>query len=302
MSRHLLALIVIASMVCVAQAAPPTSKRAATTAPSTDGEPCKGTLEIDGKTYKLQYAVAYAVRVFDKDAVAVIFSEVGIPVDKLRASLRESGNDDKFFHFKPHMTVTFDKSGEPMFCNGYADNNSISVSGPKLTGKLAVKDGRARGDAALASDPESKHKNSFKVPAFDLAMLVVPKSEAAAPEKPAKSEEPKADAEPGLAPIASRKLPLPDGATDVEYKKLVENIRCKCPKDLKATADEMTKKLAEQGWKTDGHDLVGPASAILKRTRGDATLTIFVKPIQAGGSTLQIMSKGLAWDDDDKKK
>src|SRR4051812_6741444 len=90
-------------------AAPPASVDAtAAAAAADDGEACAGTLEVDGKTYKLGYAVAYAVKVFDEPGVAVLFSEAAIPVGKLRAALAEGeGSDDKFFHFKPHVRVTF---------------------------------------------------------------------------------------------------------------------------------------------------------------------------------------------------
>src|SRR5215213_4689777 len=216
-----------------------------------DGEKCQGILELGGKGYKLQYAAAYAEKVLDdKEAVSVIFSESAIPVDKLRASLRESGNADKFFHFKPHVTVTFDKSGKAMFCNAWADNNSLGVSGSKLSGKLEVKDGRARGETALASDGEDdKRKSSFKVPSFDLPLLVVPvekketitdeKSEGKPEvEKPGKSDDAK-------GAVNYRDLPLPDGATDVEYKKIVGHIRCKSPADIKATAGSLTEKLVK---------------------------------------------------------
>jgi hypothetical protein len=42
--------------------------------------------------------------------------------------------------------------------------------------------------------------------------------------------------------------------------------------------------------------LVTPASAILKRKRGDAELTIFVHP-ENGKSKVQFMTEGLAWDE-----
>ena len=38
-----------------------------------------------------------------------------------------------------------------------------------------------------------------------------------------------------------------------------------------------------------------PPSSILKRKRGVATLTIFVKP-ESGGSHVQIFTEGLSWD------
>jgi hypothetical protein len=42
-------------------------------------------------------------------------------------------------------------------------------------------------------------------------------------------------------------------------------------------------------------DMVQPQSSILKRKRGEATLTIFVKP-ENGGSEVKIFTEGLSWD------
>src|SRR4051812_17738490 len=62
---------------------------AASAAIPADGEPCKGKLEIGGKTYTLKYAVAYSVKVFDEVATSVIFAEQPVPVEKLKAALRD---------------------------------------------------------------------------------------------------------------------------------------------------------------------------------------------------------------------
>jgi hypothetical protein len=80
----------------------------------------------------------------------------------------------------------------------------------------------------------------------------------------------------------------------VEFKKLVQHVAFNSEKDYKTLAAELAPKLAAQGWKTDGRDLIG-VSAILKRTRGEASLTIFVKPAGTG-STVTVMTKGLAWE------
>jgi hypothetical protein len=50
------------------------------------------------------------------------------------------------------------------------------------------------------------------------------------------------------------------------------------------------------GWETQGRDLVA-ASATLRRKRDDATLTIFVKALDADRAAVQLMSSGLAWED-----
>jgi hypothetical protein len=45
--------------------------------------------------------------------------------------------------------------------------------------------------------------------------------------------------------------------------------------------------------------MVQPQSSILKRKRGNATLTIFVKP-DNGGSEVKVVTDGLVWDEDDE--
>jgi hypothetical protein len=58
----------------------------------------------------------------------------------------------------------------------------------------------------------------------------------------------------------------------------------------------LSANLKTQGWTKDGTDLITAASSILKRKRGDAALTIFVKP-ENGGSQVQIFTEGLSWDE-----
>ena len=65
---------------------------------------------------------------------------------------------------------------------------------------------------------------------------------------------------------------------------------------MKSVCTELSANLKAQGWTKQGSDLITPASSILKRKRGDAELTIFVKP-ESGGSEVQILTEGLAWDE-----
>jgi hypothetical protein len=65
---------------------------------------------------------------------------------------------------------------------------------------------------------------------------------------------------------------------------------------VKSVCAELAANLKAQGWTKDGTDLITPASAILKRKRGDADLTIFVHP-ENGGSQVQIITEGLSWDE-----
>jgi hypothetical protein len=65
---------------------------------------------------------------------------------------------------------------------------------------------------------------------------------------------------------------------------------------VKPLTGELVKKLGDQGWAKEGADLTTPKSVILRRTRGEAMLTIFVKSADAG-SQVTIMSQGLSWDE-----
>ena len=62
---------------------------------------------------------------------------------------------------------------------------------------------------------------------------------------------------------------------------------------MKSVCAELAANLKAQGWTNDGPDMVNPQSSILKRKRGEATLTIFVKP-HAGGSSVKMMTDGLS--------
>jgi hypothetical protein len=98
----------------------------------------------------------------------------------------------------------------------------------------------------------------------------------------------------GAEPKA-KDLALTKDATAVEYKALVEQLAFKSASDVKKVCAELTAALKAQGWSIDGRDMVNPQSSILRRTRGEAKLTIFVKPAD-GGSEVKMMTEGLSWD------
>jgi hypothetical protein len=96
--------------------------------------------------------------------------------------------------------------------------------------------------------------------------------------------------------LAVKNLPLPEGASDVAYNKLVQQITFKAPADVEATAAAFSEGLKKQGWEKSGGDLVTAQSAILNRKLGKAVLTIFVKP-SGEGSAVTMMTTGLSWDE-----
>jgi len=106
----------------------------------------------------------------------------------------------------------------------------------------------------------------------------------------------KAAPEPAENELNVKDLALTKDASDVEYKELVEHIEFKSKANVKSVCTELSANLKAQGWTKDGSDLITPASSILKRKRGDAELTIFVKP-ENGGSEVKIFTDGLSWDE-----
>jgi hypothetical protein len=295
----LLVIMVVISFASSLAAAEPAKKNPEPPQALATGKSCEGTLKLGGKTFKLEHVVVYRTKIFDDEGIAVLVSDTPIPVDKLKTALRDGkGSDDSFNLFQPHAKVTFNKEGKVQFSNSYGGNTSLSVSGPSLSGELNLDGGRARGNIRLEPGDEKGHKGSFDA-RFDVAMLVTPPL----PEtKPADEDSPKAkkaNRKSKSAPAGTvnvRDLPMPKDATHVEYKKLVEHIGFESASSVTTLAAFLSQKLEEQGWTKPDSDLVTAKSAILKRERGEANLTIFIKP-SANGSKVTIMSEGLSWED-----
>lgn len=91
-------------------------------------------------------------------------------------------------------------------------------------------------------------------------------------------------------------LAVTKDATDFEYKALVEHLLFKSKSGVKIVCAELAANLKAQGWTGDGRDLITADSSILKRKRGDASLTIFVKP-EPEGSQVKMFTTGLSWDE-----
>ena len=95
--------------------------------------------------------------------------------------------------------------------------------------------------------------------------------------------------------MKAKDVALTKDASEVEYKALVEQLSFKSKSNVKSVCAELASSLAAQGWTKESADMVQPQSSILRRKRGDASLTIFVKPAN-GGSEVKMMTDGLSWD------
>ena len=132
----------------------------------------QGTLQVEGKDYKLQHVVAYETKYFDEKAIAVFLCAKPIPMEKLKEALKTGS--DNFTYFEPKVKLTFDQSGKLISVFAWADNSSMSTSGSIGAAKVeaSFNNGKAHGTVALANE-DSGPKYRFDV-TFDTPILKSP--------------------------------------------------------------------------------------------------------------------------------
>jgi hypothetical protein len=271
-----------------------------------------GIFKGNGKDAKLAYVSAHWREPFsDKPSMVLVFTEKDHSKDK-----------------KPDFNAGFGKFGSALIVSLHEDGNifgcevahsalkhqNFSSIGKINTNDFEYADGQVKGE--LTTDgPADVFGETWEVNLKFVAPLgETPKEFQPAAtkeeEKPASTESGKkaansddedddndhAAAKPKSGGLNVKDLALTKDASDIEYKALVEQLGFKSKANVKSACAELSANLKAQGWTKEGSDLVTPASAILKRKRGDAELTIFVKP-EGGGSEVKMMTEGLAWDE-----
>jgi hypothetical protein len=160
---------------------------------------------------------------------------------------------------------------------------------------IVTKDGS--GGTSTSRLPVGEHKGRILIP---VPVPVNPSSKSAAklPAKLSTSKNAEASSEETkpetVSTIAARKLALPKGAADVEYKQVVKMIQFTSALPVTSVAKEFAESLKAQGWKDGKGSLIGPKSTILQREQGAAKLTIMIKSA-AQGSETKIFTEGLDW-------
>jgi hypothetical protein len=130
---------------------------------------------------------------------------------------------------------------------------------------------------------------------------VASKTSDAPKSKPSKTRKmPEETAGTPVGAIAVADLPFLKNAKDVQLKEIVGMMDFKSDTGVTTLAAEIQKSLGAQGWTGDGADLVSASTTILRRKRGAAELTIFIKP-GGKGSEVKVMSEGLDWSKKDVK-
>ncbi|HTL79460.1 MAG TPA: hypothetical protein VL136_08640, partial [Candidatus Babeliales bacterium] len=267
-----------------------------------------GIFKGNNKDAKLAYVSAHWREPFgDKPSIVLVFTEKDHSKDK------KPDFNAGFGKFGSALIVSLHEDGDIFGCevahNALKHQNFSSI-GKIQTNDFEYADGQVKGE--LATDgPADVFGETWEVNLKFVAPLgETPKEfqptaakepEQNATDKTATSE-PAADlteksaAKPAKDQLNAKDLALTKDASDVEYKGLVEQLGFKSKANVKSACAELSANLKAQGWTKQGSDLITPASAILKRKRGDAELTIFVKP-DGGGSGVKMMTEGLAWDE-----
>ena len=267
-----------------------------------------GVFKGNGKDAKLAYVSAHWREPFgDKPSIVLVFTEKDHSKDK-----------------KPDFNAGFGKFGSALIVSLHEDGNifgcevahsalkhqNFSSIGKINTNDFEYADGQVKGE--LTTDGVADvFGETWEVNVKFVAPLgEIPKEFQPAAPKEAEQEitdkqattEPttelseKGAPKPAKDQLNAKDLALTKDAADVEYKALVEQLGFKSKANVKSACAELSANLKAQGWTKQGSDLITPASAILKRKRGDADLTIFVKP-ESGGSNVKMMTEGLAWDE-----
>jgi hypothetical protein len=269
-----------------------------------------GVFKGNGKDAKLAYVSAHWREPFgDKSSMDLVFTEKDHSKDK-KPDLNAA-----FGRFGSALIISLHDDGSIFGCqvvHGAHQKQGFSSIGSIHTNDFTFEDGKVEGELTTDGQVDTfgetwEVKIKFIAPLGETPKEFQP-ADAKTPEKEDKqagttsSDEATADesddeqpGKPAGAKLNVKDLALTKDATDVEYKALVEHVVFKSKSNVKNVCSELAANLKAQGWTNDGRDMVQPQSSILKRKRGEAELTIFVKP-ENGGSEVKIFTEGLSWD------
>ncbi len=293
------------SLVGISESLPPPKKPG----PAANVKPTvTGVFKGNGKEAKIAYVSARWGEPFSgKPSIVLVFSE------KDHSQNKKPDFDAAFGKFGSALVISLHEDGNIFGCqvaHSAHKKQGFSSVGQIRTDNFKFEDGKVEG--ALVTEgqleffgdtwevnlkfvaPLGETPKEFQVPDSKKPEEKTANKKQAADDADDDSEKPASP--PAKDQLNVKTLALTKDATDVEYKAGVEHVHFKSKSNTKTVCAELTASLKAQGWTNDGSDLITPASSILKRKRGEATLTIFVKP-EGGGSQVQIFTEGLAWDE-----
>ncbi len=262
-----------------------------------------GVFKGNGKEAKIAHVSAHWREPFSgKPSIVLVFTE------KDHSKDQKPDFDAGFGKFGSALIISLHEDGDIFGCqvvHTAHQKQGFSSIGQIKTNNFEFADGKVQGELTTDGQAEVFGETwevnlKFIAPLgeipkeFQVADSEKPEKDAA--DKPTTELSEKAAPEPAQDKLNVKDLALTKDASDVEYKELVEHVLFKSKTNVKSVCAELAANLKAQGWTKDGSDLITAASSILKRKRGDAALTIFVKP-ENGGSQVQIFTEGLSWDE-----
>jgi hypothetical protein len=277
-----------------------------------------GMFKGNGKEAKIAFVSARWGEPFsDKASIVLVFTE------KDHSKVKKPEFDAAFGKFGCALIISLHEDGGIFGCqvvHSAHKKQGFSSIGQIRTDNFKFEDGKVEGGLVTDSEleffgdtwevnlkfvaPLGEIPKEFQVPDLKKAEKPVTdnsKTDESGEDAPPSKEVGLAEASPSERAAADqlkvKDLAVTKDATDFEYKAGVEHVLFKSKSNTKAVCTELAANLKAQGWTKDGSDLITPASSILKRKRGEATLTIFVKPDDGAGSKVQIFTEGLAWEE-----
>ena len=269
-----------------------------------------GIFKGNGKEAKIEFVSARWGEPFDgKPGIVLVFTE------KDHSKNKKPDFDASFGKFGSALVISVHEDGTIYGCqvaHSAHKHQGFSSVGNIETSDFNFADGKVEGEITTNGERETfgdtwEVKLKFVAPLGEIPKeLQVPESKKEEtpsskttdnpPKKDAASDDDddNADVRPKAPGLSVKELALTKDATDVEYQNTVEHVLFKSKSDVKSVCAELAGSLKAQGWTSDGPDMIQPQSSILKRKRGAAELTIFVKPSN-GGSQVQIFTEGLTW-------
>lgn len=272
-----------------------------------------GVFKGNGKEAKIAYVSAHWQEPFgDKPSIVLVFTEKDHSKDK------KPKFNASFSKFGSALIISLHEDGGIFGCQVVHDahqKKGFSSIGSIRTNNFKYEDGKVEGELTTDKQVDTFGETWEVNLKFVAPLGEVPKefqvpdskkpeeSASSKPKKPASDDaeddgdddEVKTTSKPAADQLKVKDLAITKDATDIEYKTVVEHVIFKSKASTKAVCAELTANLKAQGWTTDGRDLITPASSILKRKRGEAALTIFVKP-EGGESEVKIFTEGLSWE------